>query len=71
MRASLTTAGGLLFTGDISGNFVAFDVRTGKILWHDELPEASLTGVPVSYTIAGAQYVAVPSGTKVVAYRLP
>jgi alcohol dehydrogenase (cytochrome c) len=45
----VTTAGGLLFTGDISGNLVAFDVRTGKILWHDELPEASLTGVPVSY----------------------
>jgi alcohol dehydrogenase (cytochrome c) len=67
----MTTAGGVLFTGDISGNFVAFDVRTGKILWHDELPEASLTGVPVSYTIAGAQYVAVPSGTKVIAYRLP
>jgi alcohol dehydrogenase (cytochrome c) len=67
----LTTAGGLVLTGDISGNFVAFDARTGRILWHDELPEASLTGVPVSYTIDGAQYVAVPSGTKIVAYRLP
>jgi alcohol dehydrogenase (cytochrome c) len=67
----LSTAGGLLFTGDISGNFVAFDARTGKILWHDELPEASVTGVPVSYSIDGAQYVAVPSGAKVVAYRLP
>lgn len=67
----LTTGGGLLFTGDVSGNFVAFDARTGKILWHDELPETSLTGVPVSYTIDGAQYVAVPSGTKILAYRLP
>ena len=26
----VTTAGGLLFTGDISGNLVAFDVRTGR-----------------------------------------
>ena len=67
----LSTASGLLFTGDVSGNFIAFDARTGKILWHDELPEASLTGVPVSYTIDGAQYVAVPSGTKILAYRLP
>jgi len=66
----LTTAGGLLFTGDISGNVIAFDASTGKILWHDELPEASVTGVPVSYTIDGAQYVAVPSGSKIVAYRL-
>jgi alcohol dehydrogenase (cytochrome c) len=67
----LTTAGGLLFTGDISGNVVAFDARTGKILWHDELPETFVTGVPVSYTIDGAQYIAVPSGTRILAYRLP
>lgn len=67
----LMTAGGLLFTGDISGNFVAFDAKTGKILWHDELPEAPVTGIPVSYTIDGAQWVAVPSRTKVVAYGLP
>jgi alcohol dehydrogenase (cytochrome c) len=67
----LTTASGLLFTGDISGNVIAFDAKTGRILWHDELPEASMTGVPVSYMIDGAQYLAVPSGSKVVAYRLP
>jgi len=67
----LTTAGGLLFTGDISGNFIAFDAKTGRILWHDELPENSITGVPVSYTIDGSQYVAVPSGSVVVGYRLP
>lgn len=67
----LTTAGGLLITGDVSGNAIAFDARTGKILWHDELPENSITGVPVSYTIDGAQYVAIPSGSKVVGYRLP
>ncbi len=67
----LTTAGGLLFTGDISGNFVAFDARTGEILWHDELPEASVTGVPVTFTIGDTQYLAVPTGTKIVAYSLP
>ena len=26
----LTTAGGLLFTGDISGNLIAFDARTER-----------------------------------------
>jgi alcohol dehydrogenase (cytochrome c) len=66
----LTTAGGLLFTGDISGNFVAFEAKTGEILWHDELPEASVTGVPVTFTIGGKQYLAVPSCTKIVAYAL-
>lgn len=66
----LTTAGGLLFSGDISGNFVAFDAATGQILWHDELPDASVTGVPVTFTIAGKQYVAVPAGTKIVTYAV-
>lgn len=66
----LTTAGGLLFSGDISGNFMAFDAATGKILWHDELPDASVTGVPVTFTIAGQQYVAVPAGTKIVTYAV-
>jgi alcohol dehydrogenase (cytochrome c) len=66
----LTTAGGLLFSGDISGNFAAFDAATGKILWHDELPDASVTGVPVTFTIAGKQYVAVPAGTQIVTYAV-
>src|SRR5215813_13287085 len=29
----LSTAGGVVFTGDAEGNFVAFDARTGKSLW--------------------------------------
>src|SRR5688572_20862011 len=30
----LTTAGGVIFSGDGSGNFAAFDQRDGKPLWH-------------------------------------
>jgi alcohol dehydrogenase (cytochrome c) len=66
----LTTAGGLLFSGDISGNFVAFDAKTGKILWHDELPDSIVTGVPVTFLLRGKQYVLVPAGTKMIAYSL-
>ncbi len=36
-----STASGLLFTGDNEGNFIAFDSRTGKPLWHYQ------TGSPV------------------------
>ncbi len=64
----LTTAGGLLFSGDISGNFIAFDARTGKILWHDELPDSQSFGVPISYRLDGKQYVLVPAGSKLVTY---
>ena len=30
----LTTASGLTFTGDVKGNFLALDTRTGETLWH-------------------------------------
>ncbi|WP_410962241.1 PQQ-binding-like beta-propeller repeat protein, partial [Salmonella sp. SAL4355] len=33
----LTTASGLLFSGDSDGNIIAFDSRTGKDLWHFQL----------------------------------
>ena len=37
----LTTAGRLLFAGDVSGNFVAFDPANGTPLWHTQLgPDA-------------------------------
>lgn len=67
----LTTAGGLVFTGDVSGNAVAFDARTGEILWHDELPRFAVTNAPISYVLDGRQYVAVGSGDQIVAYALP
>lgn len=66
----LTTAGGLLFAGDISNNFIAFDAKTGKILWHDELPDAMTTGVPATYQLDGKEYVVVPSGSHIISYVL-
>jgi alcohol dehydrogenase (cytochrome c) len=57
----LTTAGGLLFTGDPSANFVAFDAAKGSILWHAGL-NASVTNGPITYELGGAQYVVVAAG---------
>ncbi len=34
MNGMLTTAGKLLFAGDLGGNIVAYDPANGKILWH-------------------------------------
>ena len=33
----LSTAGGLVFTGDAEGNFIALDAATGKVLWHFQM----------------------------------
>ncbi|MXO58916.1 PQQ-binding-like beta-propeller repeat protein [Altererythrobacter salegens] len=57
----LTTAGGLLFTGWMDRQFVAYDQKTGKQLW-----STGVTGVPnasaITYSIDGKQYVAMVTG---------
>ncbi len=56
-----TTGGGLVFGGDVSGRFRAFDHETGAILW--EVPLGSpVVGYPISYAVDGRQYVAVSTG---------
>ena len=39
----LTTAGKLLFAGDVAGNLVAYDPANGKILWHAHLGQVYRT----------------------------
>ncbi len=58
---ALTTAGGLLFTGDPSGNFLAYDARTGKILWHAQIGRAVISNTPITYMVDGRQIVVVAS----------
>ncbi len=48
----LTTAGKLLFTGDPSGNFIAFDPADGKILWHTGLTRSVSNGA-ITYELEG------------------
>ncbi|MEJ7618340.1 MAG: PQQ-binding-like beta-propeller repeat protein [Pyrinomonadaceae bacterium] len=33
---TLSTAGNLVFAGDLDGHLMAFDARTGKELWHKQ-----------------------------------
>ena len=57
----LSTAGGLLFHGESDGNLVAYDVRNGEELW--KFQTGAGANAPVStYSVNGAQYVAVLSG---------
>jgi alcohol dehydrogenase (cytochrome c) len=57
----LSTGGGLVFSGDPSGNFVAFDAKDGKILWHAQLG-SQITNGPQTYMLDGKQYVTVAAG---------
>jgi len=64
----LTTAGKLLFGGDISGNFVAFDPANGTILWHSTIGQ--VTNAPETYMVDGRQYILVAAGDTLFAFAL-
>lgn len=59
--AALTTAGGLAFIGDWDRYANAYDVATGELRWQTRLP-TSVQGFPITYAVAGRQYVAIPVG---------
>ena len=66
----LATSTGLIFYGESSGAFAAVDAKNGKTLWHfgaGSIFKAS----PITYMVAGRQYVAIASGANIIAFALP
>ena len=61
LTAVLSTRTGVAFAGDLDRYFRAYDVKTGKVLWQTRLG-TSVQGFPISFAIAGKQYIAVPTG---------
>ena len=66
----MSTAGGLVFYGDGSGALVAADAKTGRPLWHFQTGQSWKAG-PMSYTIAGKQYIGVTAGSTIMVFGLP
>ena len=67
---TMATAGGLVFFGDDAGSFEAVDAQTGKPLWHFNTGQ-DMSASPMSYAIAGKQYVAIAAGSDVFSFALP
>jgi alcohol dehydrogenase (cytochrome c) len=59
--AIIATAGGLLFTGKETGEFIALDVDSGRTLWQFQTG-SGINAQPITFTHKGRQYVAVQSG---------
>jgi alcohol dehydrogenase (cytochrome c) len=66
---ALTTAGGLVFTGDAEGNFIALDAVTGKTLWHFQMGGA-VYAAPMAFAVDGKEYVAIAAGSALYAFGL-
>jgi quinohemoprotein ethanol dehydrogenase len=58
---TLATAGDLVFQGRGDGVFAAYDARSGAPLWESRVG-VGIMAPPISYAVAGEQYVAVLSG---------
>ena len=64
----LTTAGGLIFTGDTNGNLVAMDAANGDLLWHSGI--GNISAPPETYTLDGHQYVLASVGDMLYSFVL-
>src|SRR5690606_18252943 len=58
----IVTAGGLVFIAATRDEKIrAFDKNTGNILWENQLPAGGFA-TPITYEIAGKQYVVIAAG---------
>jgi alcohol dehydrogenase (cytochrome c) len=67
---ALATAGDIVFTGDMEGNFIALHAETGLHLWHFQTGGPILAS-PISYAVRGQQYVAIAAHGALLAFGLP
>ena len=66
----LSTAGGLVFSGDAEGNFIAFEAASLKPLWHFQMGGA-VYAAPIAFAVDGKEYVAIAAGSALYAFGLP
>jgi alcohol dehydrogenase (cytochrome c) len=61
LRGHLVTGGGLVFTGKLTGEFVALDEASGQTQWQFKTG-SSVNATAITYAYKGRQYVTVASG---------
>ena len=67
----MSTAAGLVFSGDQEGNFIAFDAVNGKQLWHYQTGTSIWGAAPMTYMLDGRQQVLIASGATLISFALP
>jgi PQQ-dependent dehydrogenase (methanol/ethanol family) len=65
----LATGGGLLFHGEVGGDFAAVDAQTGKTLYRFRTND-SWRATPMTYSVGGRQYIAGMDGQVLWAFAL-
>jgi alcohol dehydrogenase (cytochrome c) len=65
----LSTAGGIVFAPEQFGQVSVLDAKNGKPVWHFNTGDL-ITASPMTYSVDGAQFFAIASGTNVFAFGL-
>ena len=66
---TVSTAGGLIFSGDDDGNLIALDAETGEDLWHFNTGHV-LYASPITYEVDGRQYVSIAAESVILSFGL-
>jgi alcohol dehydrogenase (cytochrome c) len=66
-----STASGVVFTGDNDGDLYAFESATGEELWRFHTGGAIWGAPPVTFMLEGHQWIVVPAGLNLTAFKLP
>ena len=61
MAGTLSTAGGLVFTGSQTGHALGLNAETGDVVWRKRLG-SGIRSQPIAYELDGDAYVAIASG---------
>ncbi len=67
----MTTASGLVFTGDNEGYFHAFEGESGKELWKFETGGPVWGSGPMTFLLDGRQWIVTTAGLNFIAFALP
>src|SRR6266403_5595228 len=65
----LSTAGGVVFSGDMQGNFFALDAANGTLLWRLQTG-GGIWANPITYMSERKQYVAIAASSALIAFVL-
>ena len=66
----MSTAGGLVFSGTMEGDFFAADAATGDVLWRFQTGGAVYAN-PITYLSEGRQFIAIAAGSALLTFALP
>ena len=68
LQRPFTTAGNLVFGGQVNGEYDAFDATTGQQVWSSKL-DAGVAAPGMTYSVDGKQYVAIYAGGSTFAFE--